>query len=35
MTDLRNWQALETANPMLFAGMYQFWVQTPSDGEPS
>lgn len=28
-TDLDRWHALETADPMLFAGMYQFWVQKP------
>ena len=26
-TDLDRWHALETAEPNLFAGMYQFWVQ--------
>lgn len=26
-TDLDRWDALEAADPMLFAGMYQFWVQ--------
>lgn len=31
MTDLRNWDRLEAANPTLFAGMYQFWVQKPSE----
>lgn len=27
LTDLDRWHALETAEPNLFAGMYQFWVQ--------
>lgn len=26
-TDLAKWHAFETANPDVFAGMYQFWVQ--------
>src|SRR5262249_596738 len=28
MTDLDRWQQFESENPMLFTGMYQFWVQS-------
>ena len=28
-TDLRNWASLESDNPDMFAGMYQFWIQKP------
>jgi hypothetical protein len=28
-TNLANWQAFEEANPTLFSGMYQFWIQKP------
>jgi len=28
-TNLANWQAFEEANPALFSGMYQFWIQKP------
>jgi hypothetical protein len=27
--NLTNWQAFENANPALFSGMYQFWIQKP------
>jgi len=27
MTDLESWHRFETANPDIFRGMYQFWVQ--------
>jgi hypothetical protein len=27
MTDLDRWHRLETDNPLLFVGMYQFWAQ--------
>ena len=27
MTDLASWHRFETANPDIFRGMYQFWVQ--------
>ena len=27
MTDLDQWHAFETENPMAFVNMYQFWVQ--------
>ena len=30
MTDLNHWHSFETENPMIFAGMYQFWIQKPS-----
>ena len=29
LTDLARWHALETGEPGLFTGMYQFWVQKP------
>ncbi len=32
MTNLDQWQQLETANPDAFASMYQFWVQKPAAG---
>ncbi|MEA2902787.1 MAG: hypothetical protein QOI12_174 [Alphaproteobacteria bacterium] len=28
-TDLAQWHAFETGNPLAFTGMYQFWVQKP------
>jgi SAM-dependent methyltransferase/Flp pilus assembly protein TadD len=31
MTNLDHWHALETENPAIFAGMYQFWLQKPAD----
>jgi tetratricopeptide (TPR) repeat protein/2-polyprenyl-3-methyl-5-hydroxy-6-metoxy-1,4-benzoquinol methylase len=27
MTDLDHWHRFETENPVIFAGMYQFWIQ--------
>src|SRR5215831_1907182 len=27
MTDLNHWHSFETENPVIFAGMYQFWIQ--------
>jgi tetratricopeptide (TPR) repeat protein/2-polyprenyl-3-methyl-5-hydroxy-6-metoxy-1,4-benzoquinol methylase len=27
MTDLNHWHRFETENPIIFAGMYQFWIQ--------
>ena len=27
MTDLNHWHRFETENPVIFAGMYQFWIQ--------
>jgi len=30
MTDLRNWDELEVANPKMFAGMYHLWCRTRS-----
>jgi hypothetical protein len=27
MTDLEQWHQFETEQPMVFTGMYQFWVQ--------
>jgi tetratricopeptide (TPR) repeat protein/2-polyprenyl-3-methyl-5-hydroxy-6-metoxy-1,4-benzoquinol methylase len=27
MTNLDHWHSFETENPMIFAGMYQFWIQ--------
>jgi SAM-dependent methyltransferase/Tfp pilus assembly protein PilF len=30
MTNLDQWHAFETENPMSFVGMYQFWVQKPA-----
>jgi hypothetical protein len=27
MTDLNRWNIFEAANPTIFAGMYQFWMQ--------
>jgi SAM-dependent methyltransferase len=30
MTDLDLWHTFETENPLVFAGMYQFWIQKPS-----
>jgi SAM-dependent methyltransferase len=27
MTNLNHWHTFETENPMIFAGMYQFWIQ--------
>ena len=29
LRDLARWHRFETANPDIFAGMYQFWVQKP------
>jgi hypothetical protein len=29
MTDLDRWHRFECANPNVFIGMYQFWVQKP------
>ncbi len=31
MTNLDYWHVLETENPAIFAGMYQFWLQKPAD----
>jgi len=27
MTDLNHWHSFEIENPVIFAGMYQFWIQ--------
>jgi tetratricopeptide (TPR) repeat protein/2-polyprenyl-3-methyl-5-hydroxy-6-metoxy-1,4-benzoquinol methylase len=31
-TNLRNWASFEADNPDTFSGMYQFWIQKPSQG---
>jgi 2-polyprenyl-3-methyl-5-hydroxy-6-metoxy-1,4-benzoquinol methylase/tetratricopeptide (TPR) repeat protein len=33
-TDLDRWAAFEAANPTIFRGMYQFWMQRPPVGSP-
>ena len=35
MTDLGNWEVVETENPAVFGAIYQFWVQKPAEAEPA